>query len=121
MPDMGELLTDYGNVSWAEPDPDDLAFPGRDRAALWSDLSSNGEPPEVEAPTNELDFLTECIFSLFKFTYPGSIWHESRLALQIPLLRRTSNLQHSFNIGLTSSLFGAYLVDMLYFIYLYFQ
>jgi hypothetical protein len=33
-----------------EPDPDDLAFPGRNRAALWSDSSSDGERPEVEAP-----------------------------------------------------------------------
>jgi hypothetical protein len=49
-PDMEELLPDSGNARWVEPDPDDLAFPGRDRAALWSDLSSDGEPPEVEAP-----------------------------------------------------------------------
>jgi hypothetical protein len=44
-----ELLSDSGNASWVEPDPDDLAFPGRDRAALWSDSSSDGERPEVEA------------------------------------------------------------------------
>ncbi|KAL6614049.1 hypothetical protein ACP70R_036319 [Stipagrostis hirtigluma subsp. patula] len=43
-----ELLADSGNASWVEPDPDDLAFPGRDRAALWSDSSSDGERPEVE-------------------------------------------------------------------------
>jgi hypothetical protein len=45
-----ELLSDSGNASWVEPDPDDLVFPGRDRAALWSDSSSDGERPEVEAP-----------------------------------------------------------------------
>jgi hypothetical protein len=48
--DEEELLADSGNASWVEPDPDDLAFPGRDRAALWSDSSSDGERPEVEAP-----------------------------------------------------------------------
>ena len=36
------------NAGWVEPDPDDLLFPGRDRAALWSDSSSDGERPEVE-------------------------------------------------------------------------
>jgi hypothetical protein len=195
-PDMEELLTDSGNASWAEPDPDDLAFPDRDRVALWSDLSSDGELSEVEAPVpvewateevaaapaevegavakeggappdltpspdsaaqclhstpqclylpnsvpgsglipgsmpfftlflfvkslpallirfvvcgaasynnlqTSLIFVTGCIFSLFIFTYPGSIWHESRSTLKII---RTSNLQHSFDIGLTSSL-----------------
>ncbi|GJM92359.1 hypothetical protein PR202_ga08826 [Eleusine coracana subsp. coracana] len=48
--DVEELLADSSNASWVEPDPDDLAFPGRDRAALWSDSSSDGERPEVEAP-----------------------------------------------------------------------
>ncbi|KAL6840078.1 hypothetical protein ACP4OV_029888 [Aristida adscensionis] len=43
-----ELLADSGNASWVEPDPDDLAFPGRDRAALWSDSSEDGERPEAE-------------------------------------------------------------------------
>jgi hypothetical protein len=48
--DEEELLADSGNASWVEPDPDDLAFPGRDRAVLWSDSSSDEERPEVEAP-----------------------------------------------------------------------
>ncbi|PWZ33797.1 hypothetical protein Zm00014a_023170 [Zea mays] len=43
------LLRASDNASWVEPDPDDLLFPGRDRAALWSDSSSDGERPEVEA------------------------------------------------------------------------
>ncbi|KXG33834.1 hypothetical protein SORBI_3003G380000 [Sorghum bicolor] len=43
------LLGASDNSSWVEPDPDDLLFPGRDRAALWSDSSSDGERPEVEA------------------------------------------------------------------------
>lgn len=43
------LLGAADNASWVEPDPDDLLFPGRDRAALWSDSSSDGERPEVEA------------------------------------------------------------------------
>ncbi|TVU36258.1 hypothetical protein EJB05_18199 [Eragrostis curvula] len=51
--DVEELLVDSGNASWVEPDPDDLAFPGRDRAALWSDSSSDGERPEAEAPEPE--------------------------------------------------------------------
>ncbi|RCV28456.1 hypothetical protein SETIT_5G405400v2 [Setaria italica] len=42
------LLAASDNASWVEPDPDDLLFPGRDRAALWSDSSSDGERPEVE-------------------------------------------------------------------------
>jgi len=42
------LLAGSDNASWVEPDPDDLLFPGRDRAALWSDSSSDGERPEVE-------------------------------------------------------------------------
>ncbi|CAL4960111.1 unnamed protein product [Urochloa decumbens] len=42
------LLPASDNASWVEPDPDDLLFPGRDRAALWSDSSSDGERPEVE-------------------------------------------------------------------------
>lgn len=48
--DVEELLADSGNASWVEPDPDDLAFPGRERVALWSDSSSDGERPDVEAP-----------------------------------------------------------------------
>jgi hypothetical protein len=36
------------NAGWVEPDPDDLLFSGRDRAALWSHSSSDGERPEVE-------------------------------------------------------------------------
>jgi hypothetical protein len=47
-----------GNASCAEADPDDLAFPGRDCVALWSDLSSDGEPPEVEAPVS-VEWATE--------------------------------------------------------------
>ncbi|XP_062207691.1 uncharacterized protein LOC133909326 [Phragmites australis] len=43
-----ELLADSGSASWVEPDPDDLIFPSRDRAALWSDSSSDGEKTEVE-------------------------------------------------------------------------
>ena len=43
------LLGALDNASWVEPEPDDLLFPGRDRAALWSDSSSDGERPEVEA------------------------------------------------------------------------
>lgn len=39
------LLGASDNASWVEPDPDDLL----DRAALWSDSSSDGERPEVEA------------------------------------------------------------------------
>ncbi|KAF8642718.1 hypothetical protein HU200_067096 [Digitaria exilis] len=42
------LLAASDNASWVEPDPDDLLFPGRERAALWSDSSSDGERPEVE-------------------------------------------------------------------------
>jgi len=42
------LLAGSDNASWVEPDPDDLLFPGRDRAALWSDSSSDGERPVVE-------------------------------------------------------------------------
>ncbi|CAL4953374.1 unnamed protein product [Urochloa decumbens] len=42
------LLPASDNASWVEPDPDDLLFPGRDRAALWSDSSSDGERPEDE-------------------------------------------------------------------------
>lgn len=42
------LLAASDSASWVEPDPDDLLFPGRDRAALWSDSSSDGERPEVE-------------------------------------------------------------------------
>jgi len=43
------LLGASDNASWVEPDPDDLLFPCRDRAALWSDSSSDGERPDVEA------------------------------------------------------------------------
>jgi hypothetical protein len=39
---MEELLADSSNVSWAEPDPDNLAIPD----CLYSD----GERLEVEAP-----------------------------------------------------------------------
>ncbi|CAO2182120.1 unnamed protein product [Urochloa humidicola] len=46
--DVEGLLAASDNASWVEPDPDDLLFPGRDRAALWSDSSSDGERPEVE-------------------------------------------------------------------------
>ncbi|CAO1946818.1 unnamed protein product, partial [Urochloa humidicola] len=42
------LLAASDNASWVEPDPDDLLFPDRDRAALWSDSSSDGERTEVE-------------------------------------------------------------------------
>ncbi|KAF8664043.1 hypothetical protein HU200_054950 [Digitaria exilis] len=42
------LLAASDNASWVEPDPDDLLFPGRERTALWSDSSSDGERPEVE-------------------------------------------------------------------------
>ncbi|CAO1942536.1 unnamed protein product [Urochloa humidicola] len=42
------LLAASDNASWVEPDPDDLLFPRRDRAALWSDSSSDGERTEVE-------------------------------------------------------------------------
>jgi hypothetical protein len=38
--------------------PDDLAFPDRDCMALWSDLSLDGEPPEVEAPVS-MEWATE--------------------------------------------------------------
>ncbi|CAM0883970.1 unnamed protein product [Alopecurus aequalis] len=49
---------DAGSVGWVEPHPDALAFPDRDRAALWSDSSSDGErrdeaeatEPAVEPP-----------------------------------------------------------------------
>ncbi|KAJ1286537.1 hypothetical protein BS78_03G359900 [Paspalum vaginatum] len=41
------------NASWVEPDPDDLLFPDRDRAALWSDSSSDGERTEAEVPLTE--------------------------------------------------------------------
>jgi hypothetical protein len=47
-----------GNASCAKADPDDLAFPGRDCMALWSDLSFDGEPPEVEAPVS-VEWATE--------------------------------------------------------------
>ncbi|XP_051227560.1 uncharacterized protein [Lolium perenne] len=44
-----------GSAGWVEPHPDALAFPARDRAALWSDSSSDGErrdeaEPSVEPP-----------------------------------------------------------------------
>ncbi|XP_066315525.1 uncharacterized protein [Miscanthus floridulus] len=52
------LLGASDNASWVEPDPDDLLFPGRDRAALWSDSSSDGERPEVEA-TDPVERATE--------------------------------------------------------------
>ncbi|XP_062227793.1 uncharacterized protein LOC133926065 [Phragmites australis] len=52
--EVGELIADSGSASWVEPDPDDLIFPSRDRAALWSDSSSDGERPEVE-PTEPVE------------------------------------------------------------------
>lgn len=48
-----ELLGASDTASWVEPDPDDLLFPGRDRAALWSDSSSEGERPEAEVNLTE--------------------------------------------------------------------
>ncbi|XP_066384975.1 uncharacterized protein [Miscanthus floridulus] len=52
------LLGASDNASWVEPDPDDLLFPGRDRAALWLDSSSDGERPKVEA-TDPVERATE--------------------------------------------------------------
>lgn len=49
------LLDASGNASWVEPQPDDLAFPGRDRAALWSDSSSDGERREEAEATEPLE------------------------------------------------------------------
>lgn len=43
-----------GNASWVEPDPDDLVFPGPDRAALWSDSSDDGERREEAEATEPL-------------------------------------------------------------------
>jgi hypothetical protein len=47
-----------GSAGWVEPHPDALAFPPRDRAALWSDSSSDGErreePEATEPPPQEV-------------------------------------------------------------------
>jgi hypothetical protein len=47
-----------GSAGWVEPHPDALAFPPRDRAALWSDSSSDGErreePEATEPPPEEV-------------------------------------------------------------------
>lgn len=40
-----------GSAGWVEPHPGALAFPARDRAALWSDSSSDGERREEPEPT----------------------------------------------------------------------
>uniref|UniRef100_A0ACD5WKZ1 Uncharacterized protein n=1 Tax=Avena sativa TaxID=4498 RepID=A0ACD5WKZ1_AVESA len=53
MEEEEEEVTDEeaGNAGWVEPHPDALAFPARDRAALWSDSSSDGERREEAEPT----------------------------------------------------------------------
>lgn len=43
-----------GEASWVEPHPGALAFPARDRAALWSDSSSDGERREDAEATEPL-------------------------------------------------------------------
>lgn len=43
-----------GESSWVEPHPGALAFPARDRAALWSDSSSDGERREDAEATEPL-------------------------------------------------------------------
>ena len=43
-----------GSAGWVEPHPDALAFPARDRAALWSDSSSDGERREEAEATEPL-------------------------------------------------------------------
>ncbi|KAL5227761.1 hypothetical protein ABZP36_016026 [Zizania latifolia] len=48
-----------GNASWVEPDPDDLVFPGPDRAALWSDSSSDGERREEAEMAEPLELPVE--------------------------------------------------------------
>ncbi|XP_047055700.1 uncharacterized protein LOC124661856 [Lolium rigidum] len=42
-----------GSAGWVEPHPDALAFPARDRAALWSDSSSDGERRDEAEPLAE--------------------------------------------------------------------
>ncbi|KAF0917688.1 hypothetical protein E2562_021193 [Oryza meyeriana var. granulata] len=82
-----------GNASWVEPDPDDLVFPGPDRAALWSDSSDDGErreeaaEPPLEVPPVEEAAAGEGAVTKGGGAGPVRWWHLSMGVLRAWVLR----------------------------------